>query len=266
MQDFRAAVCQTNAIDDQDANLGSAAELVARAVGDGAQLVILPERFALYGPQKDIVFEAADGPSMSWLSEQASKHGVYLGGGVTLAGAEGGRGTNTFALFDPQGNLAARYDKIHLFKVVMDEVAVDETLSYDRGSEPVVAETALGRIGLTICYDLRFPELYRKLRELEADVVIVPAAFTVPTGRAHWATLLRARAIENQLYVMAAGQGGDHNQITPPSYGHSAIYDPWGEPLAELDHDRPDVAIASLSPARRDEVRARIPCWSHRVM
>ncbi len=265
MTPFAAAVVQVEASADQAANLARADELVRAAARAGARLVILPERFAQYGPQSAIVFEAEDGPTATFLSRTALELRIALGGGATLANP-GGRGFNAFLLYGPDGARLARYDKIHLFKVELDGLKVDENTSYDRGAAPVVAATPWAQVGISICYALRFPELYRALRAAGAESLIVPSAFTAPTGKAHWEVLLRARAIENQCWVLAANQGGAHGGIAAPSYGHSAIIDPWGEVVASLPHDRPGYALAAIDPAKLDLTRRRIPCHEHRVL
>ncbi len=259
---FKVAVLQVDATPDIEANLSTAAALVQQAAEGGAELVILPERFHHYGASDTLHLEPEDGRAMTWLSKLAAQFKIHLGGGILLEGP-GEKGRNCLALFAPDGARLALYTKIHLFRLA--ELGIDESVGLDGGTQPMVVETELGRIGLTICYDLRFPELYRELRAAGAELVLIPSAFTVPTGRAHWSALLRARAIENQFYVVAPDQFGDHAGAASPSYGHSQIFDPWGELVAELDDGGPGIALAELSASRLEEVRRRLPCWDHRV-
>jgi nitrilase len=232
-------------------------------VAEGANLVVLPERFHHYGPRGELHLEPEDGRAMQWLSDLAARHQIHLGGGVLLS-SSGDRGLNTFALFGPDGDQLALYTKIHLFRLA--ELGIDESEGLDGGANPMVVETELGSIGLTICYDLRFPELFRGLRASGAEIMLVPSAFTVPTGQAHWTTLLRARAIENQVYVVAPDQVGDHAGVASPSYGGSQIVDPWGELLADVGCEGTGMAVAELSAERLDKIRRRLPCWEHRVI
>jgi len=261
-------------------NLAVAAELIAEAASRGAGLVLLPEVFAaLEGEPMRSHGEregAQDGPIQSFLADQARRHGIVLVGGTApLSSRPGkseadagyligdGRVRAASLVHDASGELLARYDKIHLFDVVVEDrqARYSESLSYEAGSEVVCVETAAGRLGLSVCYDLRFPELYRQLFRLGAEIVTVPAAFTAVTGAAHWESLLRARAIENQCYLVAAAQGGRHGP-NRETWGHSMIIDPWGEILAELGKG-PGVATAEFDLRHLRAIRRRMPVADH---
>ncbi|MCY4182228.1 MAG: carbon-nitrogen hydrolase family protein [Gammaproteobacteria bacterium] len=261
-------------------NLAVAAELIAEAASRGAGLVLLPEVFAaLEGEPMRSHGEregAADGPIQSFLSGQARRHGIVLVGGTApLSSRPGtaeadaghligdGRVRAASLVYDAAGELLARYDKIHLFDVVVEDrqARYSESLSYEAGSEVVCVETAAGRLGLSVCYDLRFPELYRQLFRLGAEIITVPAAFTAVTGAAHWESLLRARAIENQCYLIAAAQGGRHGPDRE-TWGHSMIIDPWGGILAELGKG-PGVATAEFDLQHLRAIRRRMPVADH---
>jgi predicted amidohydrolase len=256
--------------EDVAGNLARAGALVARAVARGARLVTLPENFAwlrLSGPDPaEDVDESRPGPILAFGLEAAVRHGVWLLlGSVPERGGPdaGGRIYNTSVLVSPEGRVAAAYRKIHLFDVAIPGGAeVRESERFAPGSSPALVETALGPLGLTVCYDLRFPELYRALVARGARLLCVPSAFTAHTGKDHWEVLLRARAIENQCYVVAAAQFGHHGQ-NRRSYGHALIADPWGAVLA-CAPDREDVAVAEIDYARQDELRAQLPCLAHR--
>jgi nitrilase len=264
---LRAAVIQMNSRADRAANLASAAELVAEAASRGARLIVLPEKFDLLGGP-DVLSAGAqddDGETPAFLSEQARRHGVWLVGGSYVARRAGReRHANTSVVVDPDGAIVARYVKLHLFDVVVDGVAYRESEVEEPGDEVVAAAgPEPWRVGLSICYDVRFPELYRALSADGASVLTVPAAFTATTGAAHWHVLLRARAIENQAFVLAAGQCGEWGPGRR-SFGHSLIADPWGEILAECDGESPGVAVADLDLARLREIRRTLPALDHR--
>jgi predicted amidohydrolase len=270
MASWLAAAVQMTSTEDVAGNLARAGALVARAVARGAGLVTLPENFAwlrISGPDPaEVLDERAPGPILRFGLEAAARHGVWLLlGSVPEAGGPelGGRIYNTSVLVAPTGRVAAVYRKIHLFDVAIPGGAeVRESDRFAPGSEPVLADTALGPIGLTICYDLRFPELYRALVARGARVLCVPSAFTAHTGKDHWEVLLRARAIENQCWVVAAAQYGHHG-ANRRSFGHAMIVDPWGAVLA-CAPDREDVAVAEIDYARQDEIRQQLPCLGHR--
>jgi predicted amidohydrolase len=267
---FRAAAVQLCATEDLQGNLERAAELAAEAAREGADLVSLPECFAFLGRRladKVAVAESLDapGPILSALREMARSHQVWVaaGGIPETAPGEANRVFNTFVLLDREGECRATYRKIHLFDVnIPGRAELRESASTAPGREPTVAETPLGRFGLSICYDVRFPELYRQLAlDGGAEVLLVPAAFTAHTGAAHWHTLLRARAIENQCYLIAAAQHGRHNPARE-SYGHSLILDPWGTILAEVENGD-GVAVADIDLAQLSTVRQQMPCHQH---
>lgn len=263
----RIAAIQMVSGADVAANLARAADLIARAAGDGARLVALPEYFCLMGRRdtdKVAVREPdGDGPIQAFLSEAARRHGLWLvGGTVPLASPDAHRVHNACLVYRPDGTRAARYDKIHLFGLSRGDERFDESATIVPGRVPVALDTPLGRLGLSICYDLRFPELYRALGT--PDLILVPSAFTYGTGQAHWHALLRARAIENQCYVLAPAQGGRHDNGRR-TWGHSLLLDPWGELLAEVPEGE-GVAAGLLDAARLAEVRRMLPALAHRTL
>lgn len=246
-------------------NVTTVRRLVAGAASDGARLVVLPEFFPMIGASDEarlaIRETPGDGPLQSFLSELAAAHGIWLvGGSIPLLGRDPLRALNSTLVFDPQGKVAGRYDKMHLFGFKAGAESYDESLSIEPGEAPVAFETSFARIGLSICYDLRFPEYFRQLGEI--DILILPAAFTATTGQAHWEVLLRARAIENQCYVIASAQGGRH-ETGRKTWGHSMIVDPWGEILGVLPSDEGWVC-ADFSRQRLETVRHRLPALKHR--
>ncbi len=264
---MRAAVIQLTSLPDLDHNLERAAHWIARAAEAGAELIALPEnlpfmREAESGPHP--AAQSLDGPVVQLLRECAKRHAVVLAAGTIPEAIpdDEHRVFNTSVVIDADGSLCGVYRKIHLFDVELADASLRESSGVAAGSEVVVAETSLGPLGLSICYDLRFPELYRELVERGARVLLVPAAFTVPTGRDHWEVLLRARAIENQCFVLAAAQVGIHH-ASRRSYGRSMILDPWGVILATLP-DREGYAVAELDLEEQDRIRERLPALSHR--
>jgi nitrilase len=254
-----------------EANLEAARRLIATAAAQGAALVALPEYFCFMGradgDKLAIAETPGQGPIQRMLSEAAREHGVWLvGGTLPMKSPDPQRVLNTCCVFAPDGSLAARYDKIHLFRFERDSGGVRE--SYDEGrailagSAPTACDAAGLRVGFSVCYDLRFPELYRALMRPPCDLLSVPSAFTYTTGQAHWELLLRARAIENQCYVIAPAQGGRH-QNGRRTWGHSMVVDPWGEVLA-VRPEGEGVVLAELDPARIADVRAQLPALTHR--
>ena len=248
-------------------NLRTAASLIADAVAQGADLVALPEYFPIMGwrdADKIAVREAdGSGPIQEFLSDTARRHGVWLvGGSLPLEASVTDKVLNTCLVFDPQGARVARYDKIHLFGFQKGEERYNESATIEPGRQPVSFDTPFGRVGVSICYDLRFPELFRALGTV--DLLVLPAAFTEVTGRAHWEILLRARAIENQCYMLAVAQGGRHENGRE-THGNSMLIDPWGEVLARRDKGE-GVVIGEIDAARIAEVRASLPALSHRVL
>ena len=248
-------------------NMAAAARLIAQAAGDGARVVVLPEYFCLLG-RKDtdkVAIREADGegPLQSFLSEQAARHAIWLvGGTVPLASTRPSRVRNSCLVYGPEGTRRARYDKIHLFGLDRGGERFDESATIEAGRTPVVCDVGPWRIGLSVCYDVRFPELYRNLSPV--DLIVVPSAFTYTTGQAHWEILLRARAIENQCYVLAPAQGGRHENGRR-TWGHTMLIDPWGEIVSVLPEGE-GVVAGSLQRARILEARASLPALKHRVM
>jgi len=247
-------------------NLESAARLVAAAARAGAELVALPEYFCLLGRRdsdKLALAEApGDGPIQAFLANTAREHGLWVIGGTLPIRTEGARVLNSNCVYGPDGTLAARYDKIHLFAFDNGREQYDEGRTLVAGRTPVALQAGPLRVGLSVCYDLRFPELYRALMKPPCDLISVPSAFTYTTGRAHWELLLRARAVENQCYVVAAAQGGTHENGRR-TWGHSMVVDPWGEVLAVQDEGE-GVVLAEIDPARIAAVRTQLPALGHR--
>jgi len=263
---FVAAAVQMVASDDKAANLEEARRRVREAAQAGARLVVLPEVFIWRGSKRlERQFaEPIPGPSSTALSDLARELGIHLLAGSILEAIPGSeKSYNTSLLFDPAGKQIASYRKIHLFDVdLANGVSLRESDTRAHGEAPVVARTELGAMGLSVCYDLRFPELYRALARQGAELVFVPSAFTAYTGAAHWEPLLRARAIENQIYVIAPDQFG-HSAQSFETYGHSMIIDPWGKVLADLP-DGPGVITAEIDLEYLAKVRAELPALKHR--
>ena len=263
---FLAAVAQMTSTDDRQANRVAAEELIRRAASMGAQLVVLPEMWPYIGDNRSRLADAEDldGPSTRLIRELSAELRVTIFGGTIAERSEDGRGVhNTAIAAGPDGALLARYRKIHLFDVdIPGGAQFRESDDVTAGDRAVVCDTALGRVGMTTCYDLRFPLLYERLREAGCTMVTVPSAFTAHTGKDHWEVLLRARAIEQQVYVLAADQGGWHNRGRQ-SHGHSMIVDPWGLVVARAS-DGPGLALAPIDPQRLAQVRVQLPCGRHR--
>lgn len=264
---MRLAAVQMTSGGDVAANLHDAQALVADAARQGAALVLLPEYFGIMGRRASdkVTVRESDGEGMqqAWLARTAQRHGITLVGGcVPIASADPSRVRSACLVYGPDGALIARYDKIHLFRYRDPDGDYDESRTIEPGRDPVAFDTAYGRVALSICYDVRFPELYRALGEVK--LILVPAAFTYPTGHAHWSLLLRARAVENQCYVLAAAQGGMHPNGRR-TYGHSMLVDPWGEIVAERA-EGPGVVVGDLDDARIAAVRGRLPALGDRVI
>jgi len=256
---------------DLDENLHAAARLIADARSAGAEIVSLPEYFCMMGrtdaDRLRIGELAADGPVQQFLADAAATHGIWLiGGTVPIRTGDGRRVRNASCVYGPDGALVARYDKIHLFAFDDGTESYDEATVLEPGTALVSVHLNSVRVGLSVCYDLRFPELYRTLNrevgEPPLDLICAPSAFTWATGRTHWELLLRARAVENQCYVIAAAQGGTHADGRR-TWGHSMIVDPWGEVLSCVD-DGEGFVLARLDPARIVAVRAQLPALAHR--
>jgi nitrilase len=272
----KVAAIQMVTTSDLDSNLKTAARLIKAAASEGAELVLLPEVFAVLegGPMHQYgEIEGSPGAVLqNFLADQAQQHNLTLvGGTIPLISRPGKSATDADRIieddrvraaclvFDGLGQQLARYDKIHLFDVTIDDQqsCYSESRSYEAGTEVVSIDTAVGHLGLSVCYDMRFPELYRQLFLRGAELVTVPAAFTAVTGIAHWEVLLRARAIENQCYIIAAAQGGRHSERRE-TWGHSMIIDPWGCILAQLDGGEAYV-IAEIDIDRLKQIRASMP-------
>ena len=265
---FLAAVVQLTSTSDEAANLDLAEALIRRAAGLGARLVATPENTNFLGPHEEKVRRAQglDGAVGRRFAGLASELGVHLLlGSFNEASDDPKRCYNTSVLYGPDGERLATYRKIHLFDVdVSDEVRFRESDTILPGEELVVAATELGELGLSICYDLRFGEMYRGLVERGARLLLIPSAFTLTTGRAHWEALMRARAIETQCYVVAPAQVGRHDDGgLRESFGHSMIVDPWGHVVARAS-DGPGIALAEIDLERVDAVRRAIPVAQHR--
>jgi nitrilase len=254
---------------DVEANLREAGRLVAEAHKQGARLVVLPENFSFLGAtdadRVAAIEPFGDGPAQRFLAETAESLGLWIVGGTIPIRDGGDRASSRSLLVGPDGRVAAHYDKIHLFDVDIPGRTSErymESATTLAGTRVVAAKTPLARIGMTVCYDIRFPALFHRLSVLGTDIVVVPAAFTVPTGEVHWLPLLQARAIESLADVVAAGQWGEHAGGRK-TYGHSMILGPWGEQLAELPAG-PGVVCADLDMIRLEELRQRFPAVQHR--
>ena len=248
-------------------NLQRAALLIAQAASAGAQLVALPEYFPLIGASDADRLDAREtdqhGPIQTFLALAAKQHGLWLvGGSLPMLANDPQKMRNTCLVFNPQGLRVARYDKIHLFGFRQGEEAYDEAATIEAGQQIVSVDLPFGRVGIAICYDLRFPELFRAMGEI--DLLVLPAAFTETTGSAHWELLLRARAVENQCYVLASAQGGRHpnGRMT---HGNSMLIDPWGDIVARMDKGE-GVIAGDLEKSRIVDIRGRLPALAHRTL
>lgn len=266
---MRVAAIQCTATADRAANLAAAADLVAGAADEGAELVVLPELFSLYGNAAVLrgSAEGPDGPTPTWASEVARRHGIWLVAGSFIEAAGPGRNHNTSLLVGPDGAVLARYRKLHLFDVDVPGAVTRESDAVVPGDEVVGASITLNDgqllpVGLTICYDLRFPEIFRLLALGGALVIVVPSAFAAATGAAHWEILVRARAIENQVFVIAADQVGPLT-ASFTAHGHSMIVGPWGTVLAQRS-DGPGHVVTDLDLAAQQEIRSLLPSLAHR--
>jgi predicted amidohydrolase len=272
---LRVAAVQMASSPQTGSNLETAGRLIAEAADAGAQLVGLPEYFSIFGERETdkVACREAEGqgPVQTFLSETAARHRIWLvGGSVPLATPKPARVANACLVFGPDGRRRARYDKIHLFGFTRGAERFDESATILPGRTPVVFDceappgsASRWRVGLSICYDLRFPELYRALSPV--DLLVIPSSFTARTGAAHWEVLLRARAIENQCWVLAPAQGGVHAGGRR-TWGHSIVVDPWGEIVAERSEPGEGIVLATLDRGRINEVRAGLPALAHRVM
>jgi len=266
MTAFKAACVQLRSSDDVAENIRDTARLVREAASQGATFIATPENTTLMAPDGATKlarsYDEAHDPALPVFSDLAKELKIWLLIGSLAIKLSDSKTANRSFLFAPDGRLAARYSKLHLFDVTLASgEAYRESDTVEGGGEAVLAETALGKIGLTVCYDMRFPLLYRQLAQKGAFLFTVPSSFTVPTGQAHWHVLLRARAIENGAFVIAPAQGGLHANGRK-TYGHSLIVSPWGEILAEAGSD-PGVILAEIDPALSVQARARIPSLTH---
>jgi deaminated glutathione amidase len=263
---FKAAMIQMRSGLKPAANIDDVVRLISEAKSAGAEYVLTPEMTNILAAKREhlfgaIVAEEAD-PSLATLRELARQLGVYIHIGSLAVSLSPERAANRSFLVDRKGNIAARYDKIHMFDVdLANGESYRESRNYRPGEQAVLADLPWGRLGLTICYDLRFPALYRALAEAGATMLAIPSAFTKQTGEAHWHVLVRSRAIENGCFVFAAAQGGKHENGRD-TYGHSLIVDPWGRIMAEGSTD-PGVVMAEIDPTEIANARARIPSLQH---
>lgn len=264
---FKVAAVQMASGPNLAGNLSEARRLIAMAANQGARLVVLPEYFPIMGIRDTdkvaIREQPGDGVIQSFLSDAAREHKVWLvGGSIPLAADSPTKVRNTCLVFDEHGEQVARYDKIHLFNLDLGNEHYHEARTIEPGKEVVVVDSPFGRIGLAVCYDLRFPELFRAMKDV--DIITLPAAFTETTGKMHWEVLVRARAIENLAYVIAAAQGGYHVSGRE-THGHSMIVDPWGRVLDHLPRGS-GVVIADVNPSYQISMRASLPALSHRIL
>ena len=264
---LRIAALQMVSSNILDENLNEFNRLAKLAVADGAKMVALPEYFCFMGLKDTdklaLAEEPGKGPIQDYLANVASRLGIWIfAGSIPLKSVDPQKVLNTQLVFNDLGQQVSRYDKIHLFSFSRGNESYDESRSILAGRQVEVVDTPFARIGLSICYDLRFPELYRKMGTV--DLILVPSAFTYTTGQAHWEVLLRARAIENQCYVLAPAQGGRHANGRR-TWGHSMLIDPWGEVMTVLA-ENPGVVIGDIDPLRIKEVRESLPALTHRVI
>jgi predicted amidohydrolase len=271
----RVAAVQMTSTPDVAVNLRAAGELLARAADEGAGIAALPENFAWMGrdsgPQRDdrraVTEKDGQGPIQDFLANAAARHKLWIiGGTVPIESGRDARGGAACIVFDANGKRVARYDKIHLFDVDVPgkDEHYRESANISPGTTPVIVDTPAGKLGLSVCYDMRFPELFRRMSAAGAEWFCVPSAFTAPTGRAHWETLLRARAIENLAYVVAPAQAGFHMNGRE-TYGDTLIADFWGRVLKRLPRGT-GVVTADFDPRRQADARLRFPSLAHRVM
>jgi nitrilase len=264
---FRIAGVQMASGPSVSANLNEAKRLIGMAADQGAKLIALPEWFACMGLKDTdkvrIREKEGEGPIQKFLSETARRHGIWLiGCSVPLESSDDARVHNSLLVYDDQGKLVARYDKIHLFSLDLGQEKFSEERTIHAGKDVKVIDSPFGRIGLSVCYDLRFPELYRAMKDV--DIIVVPSAFTETTGRAHWEALIRARAIENLAYVLAPAQGGYHLSGRE-THGNSMIVDPWGVVLDRLPRGS-GVVSAGINPAYQADLRKRLPALNHKTI
>lgn len=264
---MKIAAIQMRSGPEPEANLDALTPLVAEAAGQGARYVLTPEVTMVFAENREGLSRVAgpyeNNPHLARAAQLARQHGIHLHIGSLAVALDDGRFANRSVLFAPDGSVAATYDKIHLFDADIAGLnAYRESATYRGGEAAVTADIGEFKLGLAICYDMRFPALFNVLANAGANLLAVPAAFTVPTGQAHWHVLLRARAIETGSYVIAAAQGGQHANGRS-TYGHSLVIDPWGRVVAEFDHDEPGVLVADIALERVAEARERIPALAN---
>ena len=264
---FRVAAVQMASGPRVEANLEEATRLIELAATSGARIVALPEYFAIMGMKETdkvaVREHEGEGPIQQWMSNIAARHGIWLiGGSIPLFSEIAGKVRNTCLVYDSQGKQVARYDKIHLFNLTMGIENFSEGRTIEAGDKVVVVKTPFGKIGLSICYDLRFPELYRAMGDV--DIIVVPSAFTATTGKAHWEPLMRARAIESLAYVIAPAQGGYHVNGRE-THGDSMIIDPWGVILDRLPRGS-GVVVAGVNPHYQETIRKSLPALANRIL
>lgn len=252
---------------DPDANIAALEPMLAEAAEAGARYVLTPEVTVVFPENREQLAGVADRfedhRQLRRVGELARQHGIFVQIGSLAVPLPDGRFANRSVLFGPDGSIVTTYDKIHLFDADIAGLnAYRESATYRGGEQAVTADLGDFTLGMSICYDMRFPKLYNSLANAGANLIAVPAAFTVPTGQAHWHVLLRARAIETGSYVIAAAQGGQHPNGRA-TYGHSLVIDPWGRIVDELDHDEPGVLLAEISPDQVTDARQRIPALAN---
>jgi nitrilase len=263
---FKVAAIQMASGPNVEGNLSEARRLVAKAAEQGAKLVVLPEFFAIMGMNEQdkvrVREQPGQGPIQKFLSETARRHKIWLMGSIPLAATAPDKVRNSLLVFDETGTQVARYDKIHLFNLTLGNESYNEAQTIEAGGKVVVVNSPFGRIGLAVCYDLRFPELFRAMEDV--DIIVLPSAFTATTGKVHWEPLVRARAIENLSYVVAAAQGGYHVSGRE-THGHTMIVDPWGRVVDELPRGS-GVVLADVNPSYQASLRKSLPALTHRTI
>ena len=264
---FKVAALQMASGPNVSGNLSEARRLIAKAAEQGARLVVLPEFFAIMGMNEQDKLKVCEQPGsgaiQTFLSETAQRYKIWLvGGSIPLASGSPDKVLNSCLVFDDQGRQVARYDKVHLFNLSLGNESYNEAATIEAGNQVVVIDSPFGRIGLAICYDLRFPELFRAMKDV--DIIVLPAAFTSTTGKMHWEVLVRARAIENLAYVIASAQGGYHVNGRE-THGDSMIVDPWGRVLDRLPRGS-GVVLAEINPSYQESLRCSLPALKHRTL
>lgn len=268
---MKVASIQLNVQEDKEKNIQRALKFVEQAASEGATLICLPEYIDYMGPDdkelKQNLSESIPGPISNLFSKKAKELGAYIHCGSFMETADDGRSYNTSLLFDDKGEIIATYRKMHLYDAEIEgRISLKESDTIKPGTELSVADTPIGKMGLSICYDVRFPELYRSLALKGAQILFIPAAFPIYTGYLHWELLVRARAVENQCYVIATGQYGVYNAeegVQDIKYGNSMIVDPWGTVIARAPEEE-GIITANINIDKVDDFRSKIPCFKHR--